>query len=155
MNDKFLKKFLAVERLLSSEKGAFKLFALIQLEELPGRWDVVMSGEKLPEKDMTTLRFVVDKIHGVLTQAEIIQISRIILLNLEQPFVKEIEQFLTRNQNPKELFDCEIDGLKIKHAHIIISPVINEDSKVLISATTLNDLTNRINQLENIVKNSA
>ena len=37
MNDKLLKKFLAIERKLSTEKGAFKLFALVQLEELPGQ----------------------------------------------------------------------------------------------------------------------
>jgi hypothetical protein len=151
MNDKLLKKFVAIERKLSGEKGAFKLFALIQLEELPGRWDVVMSCENLPEKDMTTLKFVVDKIHAVLAEKEIIQISRIILLNVEQPFVKEIEKFLERNHDSKELFNCEIDGMKIKHAYIIVSPVVKESSNVLISAAALNDLVNRINQLESVV----
>jgi hypothetical protein len=148
MNDKLIKKFLVIERKLSKEKGAFKLFALIQLEELPGRWDVVMSCENLPEKDMATLKFVVDKIHAVLTQTEIIQISRIILLNVEQPFVKKFEQFLERNNNPKELFNCEIDSLKIKQAYIIVSPVIKDNFNVLVSVATLNDLTNKINQLE-------
>jgi hypothetical protein len=151
MNDKTLKKFLAIERNLSTEKGAFKLFALVQLEELPGLWDVVMSCENLPEKDMPTLRFVVEKIHARLTQKEIVQISRVILLDVEQPFVTKMEQFLVRANNPTELFNCEIDSLKIKHAYIIVSPVQKDDASVLISTKTFNDLINRINQLESVV----
>jgi hypothetical protein len=58
MNQKLLNKFCAVERELSEEKGPFKLFALIELEEVPGQWDVVMSSKELPDRDMETLRFV-------------------------------------------------------------------------------------------------
>jgi len=151
MNDKWLNKFRVIARKLSEEKGPFKLFALVQLEELPGRWDVVMSCENLPEKDMATLRFAVDRIHVGLKKKEIVQISRIILLNIEQPFVKAMERFLENTNNPKELFNCEIDDLKIKQAYIIVSPVIENDANVLISASRLNDLINRVNRLEKVV----
>ncbi|EDN68987.1 conserved hypothetical protein [Beggiatoa sp. PS] len=148
MNEKTLKKFMAIQRKLAKEKGAFKLFALIQLEEVPGRWDVVMSCQNLPEKDMPTLRYVVEKIHAGLTTQEIVQLSRIILLNVEQPFVKAMEQFLERTNNSKEIFNCEIDELMIKKAYIIVSPVKKEKATVNISAKTLNDLINRIQKLE-------
>jgi len=82
---------------------------------------------------MPTLRFVIDKIHAVLNKKEIVQISRIILLDVDQPFVKEMEQFLARANNPTELFNCEIDSMKIKQAYIIVSPVIKDDASVLIS----------------------
>ncbi len=152
MNEKRLKKFRRIERNLSKEKGAFKLFAIIQLEELPGRWDVVMSSKNLPEKDMPTLRYVVEKIHAELTKKEIVQISRIVLLDVKQSFVKEMKRFLVRANNPKEIFNCEIDELKIKEGYIIVSPVvIKEDAQVLVNAKTLNDLVNRVNQLERAV----
>ncbi|HIE00475.1 MAG TPA: hypothetical protein EYP59_09325 [Thiotrichaceae bacterium] len=151
MNENLFKKYRAIERNFSEDKGPFKLFALVQLEELPGLWDVVMSCENLPEKDMPTLRFVVDKVHAGLTKKEIVQISRIILLNLEQPFVKAMADFLEKAHNPAELFNCEIDGLKIKQAYIIVSPVIKYEDNVLISVSTLNDLINRVNQLERVV----
>ncbi|HEW97766.1 MAG TPA: hypothetical protein ENF37_03860 [Beggiatoa sp.] len=141
-------KFCTIERELSEEKGPFKLFALIELEEVPGQWDVVMSSKALPDRDMETLRFVVNKIYAIVSQKEIVKVSRVIVLDVNEPFVTEIEKFLSRTHNPKEIFNCEIDELKIKQAHIIVSPV-KDDAKILVNATTFNELVNRINQLEN------
>ncbi|HIE02140.1 MAG TPA: hypothetical protein EYP59_17955 [Thiotrichaceae bacterium] len=148
MNQKFFNKFCTIERELSEEKGPFKLFALIELEEVPGQWDVVMSSKALPDRDMKTLRFVVNKIYAIVNQKEIVNVSRVIVLDVNEPFVIEIEKFLSRMHNPKEIFNCEIDELKIKQAHIIVSPV-KDDAKILVNATTFNELVNRINQLEN------
>ncbi len=148
MNQKLFNKFCTIERELSEEKGPFKLFALIELEEVPGQWDVVMSSKALPDRDMETLRFVVNKIYAIVSQKEIVKVSRVIVLDVNEPFVTEIERFLSRTHNPKEIFNCEIDDLKIKHAHIIVSPV-KDDAKILVNAATFNELVNRINQLEN------
>ncbi|RKZ46584.1 MAG: hypothetical protein DRR16_25830 [Candidatus Parabeggiatoa sp. nov. 3] len=148
MNQKLFNKFCTIERELSEEKGPFKLFALIELEEVPGQWDVVMSSKALPDRDMETLRFVVNKIYAIVSQKEIVKVSRVIVLDVNEPFVTEIEKFLSRTHNPKEIFNCEIDELKIKQAHIIVSPV-KDDAKILVNATTFNELVNRINQLEN------
>ncbi|HAI68486.1 MAG TPA: hypothetical protein DCM38_03500 [Gammaproteobacteria bacterium] len=148
MNQKLFKKFCTIERELSEEKGPFKLFALIELEEVPGQWDVVMSSKALPDRDMETLRFVVNKIYAIVSQKEIVKVSRVIVLDVNEPFVTEIERFLSRTHNPKEIFNCEIDDLKIKHAHIIVSPV-KDEAKILVNAATFNELVNRINLLEN------
>jgi predicted sugar kinase len=148
MNQKQLNQFCTVERELSKEKGPFKLFALIELEEVPGRWDVVMSSKELPDRDMETLRFVVNKIYAIVSKKEIVKISRVILLNVNEPFVTALEKFLSLTHNPKEIFGCEIDELKIKHAHIIVSPV-KDEAKILVNAATFNDLVNRITRLEN------
>jgi hypothetical protein len=150
MNQKLLNKFHTVERELSEEKGPFKLFALIELEEVPGRWDVVMSSKKLRDRDMETLRFVVNKIYAIVNKKEIIKVSRVILLEVNESFVLEMEQILERTNNPKEFFNCEIDDLKIKHAYIIVSPVKKDaKAKILVNADTFNELVNRINRLEN------
>lgn len=148
MNQKLFNKFCRLERELSEEKGPFKLFALIELEEVPGQWDVVMSSKELPDRDMETLRFVVNKIYAIVSKKEVVKVSRVIILNVNEPFVTEMERFLSRTNNPKEFFHCEIDDLQIKHAHIIVSPV-KEEEKILVNATTFNDLLNRINRLEN------
>jgi predicted sugar kinase len=148
MNQKQLNQFCTVERELSKEKGQFKLFALIELEEVPGQWDVVMSSKELPDRDMETLRFVVNKIYKFVNKKEIVKISRVILLNVNEPFVTALEKFLSLTHNPKEIFSCEIDELKIKHAHIIVSPV-KDEAKILVNAATFNDLVNRITRLEN------
>jgi len=147
MNQKLLNKFCQVERQLSEQKGPFKLFALIELEEVPGQWDVVMSSKELPDRDMETLRFVVNKIYAIVSKKEIVKVSRVILLNVDEPFVTEMEQFLSKIHNPTEIFNCEIDHLKIKQAHIIVSPV-KDDSKILVDVATFNELVNRVNRLE-------
>jgi len=66
---------------------------------------------------METLRVVVNKNYAVVSNKEIVKVSRVILLNVNEPFVTEMEQFLSRTHNPIEIFNCEIDDLKIKPAH--------------------------------------
>jgi hypothetical protein len=151
MNHSFLEKFGIIERNLSKEKGITRLFALIQLEESPGGWDVVISSKGLPDdgKNLENLRFVVNKINEVLDNTEIIQVSKVVLLDPAQPFIKEFENWLERNGNPKEWGYCEINGMKIKHAHIIVSPV--DDSKTLVTMAMVNELQQKINVLEQVV----
>ena len=115
---------------------------------MPGQWDVVMSSKELPDRDMETLKFVVNKIYAIVSKKEIVKVSRVILLKINEPFVTEIEQFLSITHNPKEFFNCEIDELKIKHAHIIVSPV-KDEAKILVNAATFNELVNRITRLKN------
>jgi len=39
----------------------------------------------------------------------------------------------------------------MKHAHIIVSPIkeLKEDFKIVVNASTFNELVNRVNRLEN------
>lgn len=152
MNRLFLEKFSVIERNLSKEKGATQLFALIQTEESPGSWDVVISSKGLPDdgKNLENLRFAVNKINEVLDKTEIVRVSKVVLLDPNQPFLKELEHFLERNGNPREFSHCEINGMKIKHAHIIVSPVA--DSKTFVTKATVTELQQQINFLEQVVK---
>jgi hypothetical protein len=90
----------------------------------------------------------VNKIYAIVSKKEIVKVSRVILLDVNEPFVTEMEQFLEKTHNPTEIFNCEIDDLKIKHAYIIVSPV-KDDLKILVDVATFNELVNRVNRLEN------
>jgi hypothetical protein len=154
MNNPFLEKFFAIERNIAKEKGVTKLFALLQLTEAVAGWDVVISSRGLPDDgvDLKNLRFVVNKINEVLDEQETIQIPRVVLLDSDQPFFKELKHFLERNGNPREFGYCEINGMKIQHAHIIVSPV--DDSKTFVTRAEVDKLQQQLNVLQTIVLQS-
>jgi hypothetical protein len=89
----FIEKFPAIERSLAQEKGEFKLFALLERQAVFDTWDVVMASKGLPDNEMSVLKYVIDKIQTVLTREEMIKIGAVILLDVNDHFVKEVENF--------------------------------------------------------------
>jgi len=133
----FVEKFYSIERAIAQEKGEFKLFALFELEgEVRRRWDVVISSEGLPENDMEALRFVINKIRVVLEPEEFMQLSKVVLLDVNEPFVKELQKFLDAHHNPKFFSQVNIQGVEIDKGYIITSPLSpsEEPSEILTQA---------------------
>jgi len=119
----FIDKFSAIERAIVQEKGKFKLFALLEREQVFDTWDAVMASEGLPDNDMSVLEYVVKKIQAVLTREEMIKIGAVILLDVNDRFVKETQQFIEEHHNPTVFSKAEINGVEISRGYIITSPV--------------------------------
>ncbi|OAD23040.1 Sel1 domain protein repeat-containing protein [Candidatus Thiomargarita nelsonii] len=138
MNDEIrLEKYANIAQTLIQEKGPFKLFALLELSNMACEWDVVLSASWLPGNDkMESLRFIVDKIRAVLTHQEYLKIARVILLDVNEPFVKELQNFLQEHNNPKTFSSVEIEGVEIEKGRILISPVSEETSSELLTKTS-------------------
>ncbi len=122
MND-LIEKFCSIEQTLVQEKGPFKLFALLERATAFDDWDVIMASKGLPDNDMSVLQEVIDKIHAVLTREEKMKINAVILLDVNDHFVKEVQKFLVEHQNPTEFSNAEINGLEISRGYIITSPI--------------------------------
>jgi hypothetical protein len=138
MNDEaMLEKYLTIMQTLLQEKGPFKLFALLELSNMACEWDVVLSAEWLPGKDkMETLGFVIDKIRAVLTHQEYLKIARVILLDVNEPFVNEFQKFLEQHNNPKIIPTVEIEGVEITKGRVLISPVKSQGDASSLEALT-------------------
>jgi len=138
MNDEImLEKYANIAQTLIQEKGPFKLFALLELSNMACEWDVVLSASWLPGNDkMESLRFIVDKFRAVLTHQEYLKIARVILLDVNEPFVKELQKFLQEHNNPKTFSSVEIEGVEIEKGRILISPVSEETSSELLTKTS-------------------
>jgi hypothetical protein len=121
--NKFMEKFPAIERTLAQKTGEFKLFALLEREIAFDRWDVIMASEGLPDNDMSVLKEVIEKIHAVLTREEKIKMNAVILLDVNDPFITEVQKFLTKHHNPTEFSNAEINGLEISRGYIITSQI--------------------------------
>jgi hypothetical protein len=119
----FIKKFFPIARTIAQEKGDFKLFALFEREDLQGIWDVVLAADWLPGEEMKSLRYVFGKIRAVLDKKEFLKVSKVVLLDVNEPFVKELEDFLDDFHNPRVFINAVINGMSFKTGYIIVSPV--------------------------------
>jgi hypothetical protein len=119
----FIKKFFPIERTIAQEKGDFKLFALFEREDVQGIWDVVLAADWLPGEEMKSLRYVFGKIRAVLDKKEFLKISKVVLLDVNEPFLKELDDFLDDFHNPRVLTNAVINGMSFKTGYIIVSPL--------------------------------
>jgi phosphoribosylaminoimidazole (AIR) synthetase len=122
MNE-FIKKFFAIEQALAQEKGEFELFSLFERATAFDDWDVIMASKGLPDNDMSVLREVIEKIQARLTHEEKMKLNAVILLDVNDIFVKEVHNFLEEHHNPAEFSNAEINGLEISRGYIIASPI--------------------------------
>lgn len=117
----FIKKFFAIERAIAQEKGNLKLFTLFEREDVQGLWDVVLAADWLPGEEVKSLKYVFGKIRAVLDKKEFRQISKVVLLGTDEPFLKELQDFLENYNNPKVFSNVEINGMSFKTGYIIVS----------------------------------
>ena len=119
----FIKKFFAIERTIAQEKGDLKLFALFERKDIQGLWDVVLAADWLPGEEMKSLEYVYGKIRAVLGKKELRQVSKIVLLSTDEPFLEELQDFLEDYNNPPVFSNTEINEMFFKTGYIIVSPL--------------------------------
>jgi len=76
------------------------------------------------------------------------KMNAVILLNVNDHFVKEVQQFLEEHHNPAEFSNAEINGLEISRGYIITSPIphtkpASSSSKELLSQKSKMDSSSR------------
>jgi hypothetical protein len=88
-------KLIALERDLSEEKGGFSLFALLLRVTTAGVQDLVVSAPWLNAESRTDLDFIIERVRSVLTDAEIVQLSAVVILPPSHPLVQAINVMLS------------------------------------------------------------
>ena len=116
-----VEKFIAIEKEIVAEKGDFILFGLFLREESPNRWDVVISAPWFDKDKKDPLDFVISKLRARLKPDEMVMLSRIILLNPSEDFVKNVNFMIRIEHGMAEFYECIVNGMHIKHAFVITS----------------------------------
>ncbi|NJL60119.1 MAG: hypothetical protein HC887_11265 [Desulfobacteraceae bacterium] len=111
----FIKKIRDLERKLSSEKGNFSFFALVELQDFQNEWDVLVSASWLPSRETDAISVITDSIFEILDKDELLQLSRVIILNADEPFIKEV---VKKSCGREALSDVFINGLEIRNMYI-------------------------------------
>ncbi|MEI6259329.1 MAG: hypothetical protein WCR46_05400 [Deltaproteobacteria bacterium] len=133
----YVEKLRRLENMIKKEKGEVYLLAAFEHEDIQGRWDILISAEKLEADRLSSVRFVVDKLKTLLDKEEIVKVSKVILFNKNDNFVNDIKSFMLKNSNIKKINDMTIGDLYIKHGVIVKSPVEKHKQKVLAQASCI------------------
>lgn len=114
-------KLRALEQNIAAEKGSFLLFALFLREDAPDRWDLLVSAPWIPKNKNTALKYFSDKLIRTLSQNELLKLSRITIIESDEPALAALQQAMQIEHGLAEIKDSNFFGLTIKHAYIITS----------------------------------
>ena len=114
------RKFAQLESDVAAERGDFALFALFLREDVPDRWDLIVSAPWVSDQK-AALGFLVDKIKSDLGPGELTQLSRIVFVDPADPAVQNLNRTIQVEHGSVEVKDSNFFGLAVKHAFIITS----------------------------------
>jgi hypothetical protein len=117
----FAEKLRVVEKEMSSEKGSFLLFALFLREDAADSWDLLVSAQWLEADKSEGLKYLATKVQSAGTAAELVKLSRIVIIGRDQPMLGAIQSAFSVENGLSEISRSNFNGLRIDHAYIITS----------------------------------
>lgn len=120
----FFSKVLEIEKNISKEKGEFILFALFQREENKLEWDLIISQNwpKITESEI--LDYIIGKLKLFLNLEERSLISRIEIIESNDPFIKSINKAFEVKHNTFYVNRSGFNGIMIDSGAIFTSQVL-------------------------------
>lgn len=117
-----IEKFIKIESTLSEEKGDFNLFGLFLREDSANnKWDLLVSAGWVEENKYESLKIISQKIRDHLENHELVNLSRIVLLEDNNPELEAFSQTLNIEHGCVEIKKEDFFGLEIRQAFIITS----------------------------------
>jgi hypothetical protein len=113
-------KLREVEVKISSERGDFALFALIERDDSIGKWDIVVAAKWIKHKKKGAIETIASQIKTKLTEDEQLALSRIVVLQPDDPFVKSLSMVGVMHGNVK-LSNNNFNGIFVREAYLITS----------------------------------
>jgi hypothetical protein len=114
-------KLVQVEKDISSDKGSFLLFALFLREDAPDLWDLLIAAKWVEENKANSLKYLSSQLTKHLKQDELIKLSRILIIESNNPGLKAIHRAIQIEHGKAEIRGSNFFGLQIKHAYLITS----------------------------------
>ncbi len=119
MNE-FAQQLVSIEHELAREHGPFVLFALMQREEVPDRWDLVVSAPWIIDKQ-AFVKDVVTRISDKFGAKELINLSRVVVADPDDASVVAFNRVFRTEHDSIDIRESVIFGLPVKHAIVISS----------------------------------
>lgn len=116
-----INKFREIESSLSEEKGEFNLFALFLREDSANKWDLLVSADWIEGNKSESLKIIAKKIQEYLEKTELVNLSRIVVIEDDNPALEAFHQAVSVEHGSAEIKESNFFGLEIKHAHVITS----------------------------------
>lgn len=119
--DKWKKVIKLLEEEISTEKGEFSLFALFRRAEAPDKYDLLVSAPWIEADKKQSLDYLVEKVRKQLTKGQLLSLSRIVLLEKDNPILKSINKAIKVKHGSVEVKDSSFSGIQISQACISTS----------------------------------
>lgn len=116
-----VEKLNRIEKETSFEKGEYELFALFLREDASSKWDILVSANWVSKNKEDALKYLANKIQNVFSSEELLHISRIVLIESNNPSLPALQQAFHIEHGVAEIKDSNFFGLEIKHAFLITS----------------------------------
>lgn len=117
----FIAKLKTIEQCLSEKKGRFWIFALLQREDSPGKWDLLVAAEWLQEEDRKSLDHIITALEQEFTQDDLLQLSRIVVLNPDNPIVQDLTAAFSQEHRLNFIQNIAVNGMQFAQGVIITS----------------------------------
>jgi hypothetical protein len=114
-----LDKLKAIELALSLENGEFELFGAFLREAAQGRWDLIVAAPWLKAGDRKSLEIVIDGMRQLLSSQEVVEFSRVVVLDKGNPFLEELLRAFSAEHSLTEVKNLELRGVLFRTAYII------------------------------------
>jgi hypothetical protein len=114
-------KFRNLESNIAKEKGSFVLFALFMREDVPDRWDLIVSAPWLGKDRKDVVDYFINQIKLQLGDQSLTNLSRIVVVDPQDAPVKALNRAIHIEHGGVEVRDSDFFGLPVKHAFIITS----------------------------------
>jgi hypothetical protein len=114
-------KLLLLAQTITKEKGPLQLFALFLREDAPDLWDLLVSASWITNDKESALRYFAGKLTAILTKHELVRLSRIVIIDKENPALEALHRAAHVENSIMEVQDSVFFGMQIKHAYIITS----------------------------------
>ena len=127
-NREVVEKFGRLELELAQERGDFVFFALFMLENVPDRWDLMISARWLDTDKRRAIRYLVDQIKAKLGVEYLIRLSRIIVIDPDRAELQDLARSIAEEHGAIEhgkvrIRDDDFFGVLVKDARIITAKV--------------------------------
>lgn len=113
--------FRRLESNIASLRGGFALFALFLREDVPDRWDLIVSAPWAATDQKSALEYLVNKIKSDLGPEGLTHLSRIVFVDPDDPAVANLNRAIPVEHGAVEVRDSNFFGLPVKHALFITS----------------------------------
>ena len=114
-------KFKRLESEIAAERGDFALIALFLREDVPDRWNLIVSAPWASSDEKSALNYLVKRIKSDLGPEDLTNLSRIVFIDPNDVSVRNINKAIHVEHGAVEVMDSNFFGLQIKHAVIISS----------------------------------
>ncbi|HEX8683952.1 MAG TPA: hypothetical protein VF707_16655 [Ardenticatenaceae bacterium] len=111
-------KLVTLEQEIAAERGEFTFLALFRRED-SHYWDVVVAASWLEGDKGEAYRFMAEQLQSHLEIQEILTISRIVLIDEDNPYLEAVIQTKDGQEGVVEVRDEEFFGLPIQRGYII------------------------------------